>query len=82
MYSPPTTPQLNPDVHENLLQCLDEEIQAHKFDMMKLGKNSSMKGGVLPFMTHLMIKNKNNLEMQMRLIQELFNNFNMTIHSI
>ena len=28
MYSPPMTPQLNPDVHEDLLQWLDQEIQA------------------------------------------------------
>ena len=28
MYSSPMTPQLNPDVHEDLLQCLDQEIQA------------------------------------------------------
>ena len=28
MYSPPMTPQLNPDVREDLLQHLDEEIQA------------------------------------------------------
>ena len=28
MYCPPTTPQLNPDVREDLLQCLDQEIQA------------------------------------------------------
>ena len=28
MYSPPMTPQLNPDVHEDLLQHLDQEIQA------------------------------------------------------
>ena len=28
MHSPPTTPQLNPDVHEDLLHQLDQEIQA------------------------------------------------------
>ena len=28
MYSPPVTPQLNPDVCEDLLQWLDQEIQA------------------------------------------------------
>ena len=28
MYSPPTTPQLNPDIHEDLLHRLDQEIQA------------------------------------------------------
>ena len=28
MYSPPTTPQLNPDIHEELLHRLDQEIQA------------------------------------------------------
>ena len=28
MYSPPTTPQLNPDIHEDLLYRLDQEIQA------------------------------------------------------
>ena len=28
MYSPPTTPQLNPDIREELLHQLDQEIQA------------------------------------------------------
>ena len=28
MYSPPTTPQLNPDICEDLLHQLDQEIQA------------------------------------------------------
>ena len=28
MYSPPTTPQLNPYIHEDLLHQLDQEIQA------------------------------------------------------
>ena len=28
MYSPPTTPQLNPDICEDLLHRLDQEIQA------------------------------------------------------
>ena len=28
MYSPPTTPQLNPDIREDLLHRLDQEIQA------------------------------------------------------
>ena len=28
MYSPPMTPQLNPDVREDLLHWLDQEIQA------------------------------------------------------
>ena len=28
MYSPPTTPQLNPDIYEDLLHRLDQEIQA------------------------------------------------------
>ena len=28
MYSPPTTPQLNPDIREDLLHQLDQEIQA------------------------------------------------------
>ena len=28
MYSPPTTPQIDPDIREGLLRCLDQEIQA------------------------------------------------------
>ena len=27
-YSPPTTPQIAPDIREDLLKCLDQEIQA------------------------------------------------------
>ena len=27
-YSPPTTPQLDTDIHEDLLRHLDEQIQA------------------------------------------------------
>ena len=27
-YSPPTTPQIAPDIREDLLRCLDQEIQA------------------------------------------------------
>ena len=27
-YSPPTTPQIDPDIREDLLRCLDQEIQA------------------------------------------------------
>ena len=27
-YSPPTTPQMDMDIREDLLRCLDQEIQA------------------------------------------------------
>ena len=27
-YSPPTSPQIDPDIREDLLRCLDQEIQA------------------------------------------------------
>ena len=50
-YSPPATPQIDPDIREDLLRHLDQEIQATQLNMMKCKEGYSMKGDEPPYMT-------------------------------
>ena len=49
-YSPPTTPQIDPDMREDLLRHLDQEFRPHKLDMMKYKEGFNVKGDGPPYM--------------------------------
>ena len=49
-YSLPTTPQIDPDIREDLLRCLDQEIQATQTRHDEVQRRLQHEGDEPPYM--------------------------------